>query len=82
MLAELYMAMPSLAACGFKASFSKHLVAMSFRKQTLPRVGGSTQGQDDVAKAVASVAPALGVDMQALRELVTSTHEALAQISR
>ena len=31
----------------------------------------------DVAKAVASVAPALGVDMQALRELVTSTHEAL-----
>ena len=36
----------------------------------------------DVAKAVASVAPALGVDMQALRELVTSTHEALAQISR
>ena len=82
LLAELYMAMPSLAACGFKASFSKHLVAMSFRKQTLPRVGGSTQGQDDVAKAVASVAPALGVDMQALRELVTSTHEALAQISR
>lgn len=82
LLAELYMAMPSLAACGFKASFSKHLVAMSFRKQTLPRVGGSTKGQDDVAKAVASVAPALGVDMQALRELVTSTHEALAQISR
>jgi hypothetical protein len=82
LLAELYMAMPSLAACGFKAAFVKHPFAISFRRQALPRMGGSAQGQDDAAEAVAAVAPALGVDMQALRELVTNAHEALTQISR
>ena len=45
-------------------------------------MSGSTGSQDDAAKAVAAVAPALGVDMEALRELVASTQEALAQISR
>jgi hypothetical protein len=82
LLDEIYVAMPSLAACGFKAAFVKHSLARNSRRQTLPRMGGSTKGQDDAAKAVAAVAPALGVDMQALRELVTSTHEALTQISR
>jgi len=82
LLDEIYVAMPSLAACGFKAAFVKHSLATSSSRQTLPRMGGSTQGQDDAAKAVAAVAPALGVDMQALRELVTSTHDALTQISR
>ena len=83
LLEEIHVAMPSLAACGFKAAFVKHNFARSSRTQTLPRMGaGSTRGQDDAAKAVAAVAPALGVDMEALRELVTSTHEALTQISR
>ena len=45
-------------------------------------MSGSTRGQDDAAKAVAAVAPALGVDMEALRELVASTQEDLTQISR
>lgn len=82
LLDEIYVAMPSLAACGFKAAFVKHSLTKSSSRQTLPRMGGSTQSQDDAAKAVAAVAPALGVDMQALRELVTSTHDALTQISR
>ena len=82
LLDEIHVAMPSLAACGFKAAFVKHSVKINTKKQTLPRMSGSTGSQDDAAKAVAAVAPALGVDMEALRELVASTQEALAQISR
>ena len=82
LLDEIYVAMPSLAACGFKAAFVKHSAKINTKKQTLPRMSGSTGSQDDAAKAVAAVAPALGVDMEALRELVASTQEALAQISR
>lgn len=82
LLDEIHVAMPSLAACGFKAAFVKHSAKINTKKQTLPRMSGSTGSQDDAAKAVAAVAPALGVDMEALRELVASTQEALAQISR
>ena len=82
LLDEIHVAMPSLAACGFKAAFLKHSAKINTKKQTLPRMSGSTGSQDDAAKAVAAVAPALGVDMEALRELVASTQEALAQISR
>ena len=82
LLDEIHVAMPSLAACGFKAAFVKHSVEISSKRQTLPRMSGSTGSQDDAAKAVAAVAPALGVDMEALRELVASTQEALTQISR
>ena len=82
LLDEIHVAMPSLAACGFKAAFVKHSAKINTKKQTLPRMSGSTGSQDDAAKAVAAVAPALGVDMGALRALVASTQEALAQISR
>ena len=82
LLDDIHVAMPSLAACGFKAAFVKHSAKINSKKQTLPRMSGSTGSQDDAAKAVAAVAPALGVDMEALRELVASTQEALAQISR
>ena len=82
LLDEIHVAMPSLAACGFKAAFVKHSAKINTKKQTFPRMSGSTGSQDDAAKAVAAVAPALGVDMEALRELVASTQEALAQISR
>ena len=82
LLDEIHVAMPSLAACGFKAAFVKHSAKINTKKQTLPRMSGSTGSQDDAAKAVAAVAPALGVDMEALRALVASTQEALAQISR
>ena len=82
LLDEIHVAMPSLAACGFKAAFVKHSAKINTKKQTLLRMSGSTGSQDDAAKAVAAVAPALGVDMEALRELVASTQEALAQISR
>ena len=82
LLDDIHVAMPSLAACGFKAAFVKHSAKINSKKQTLPRMSASTRSQDDAAKAVAAVAPALGVDMEALRELVASTQEALAQISR
>ena len=82
LLAELYVAMPSLAACGFKASFVKRPPAATLMKQASLRVGEGVRGRDATSAAVAAVAPALGVDTQALRALVSSTREALAQISR
>ena len=82
LLAELYVAMPSLAACGFKASFVKCPPAATLMKQASLRVGEGVRGRDATSAAVAAVAPALGVDTQALRALVPSTREALAQISR
>jgi len=78
LLAELQAAMPSLAACGFKASFAKqpaaNMVAMTRSGEAL-RVQG-----DATSVAVSAVAPALGFDVQKLHTLVTATREALAQI--
>merc|ERR1712039_882273 len=58
LLAELYVAMPSLAACGFKASLAKRPQATMLMQQR-------------VSSRVAAAAPSLGVDMQALHTLVT-----------
>jgi len=84
LLAELYAAMPSLAACGFKASFAKRTpTTMLVHHQGLSgRMGASAQGQGARSAAVAAVAPSVGVDMEALRGLVTKAREALAQISQ
>ena len=61
LLAELYAAMPSLAACGFRASFGKQLQATS----ALMRQASSSRR----AASAAAAAPTLGVDMQALQAL-------------
>ena len=83
LLAELYAAMPSLAACGFKASLLKQRASTNMLTRTnaffMSRV---TLGNDATSNALGAVAPALGLDMGALRTLVTSTRETLAQISR
>merc|ERR1711908_215661 len=80
LLAELYVAMPSLAACGFKASFGKHFPASMLRQQASTR--SATTARDASSVAVAAVAPAVGVDLQALRALVANARETLAQIAR
>ena len=82
LLAELYVALPSLAACGFKASFAKRPPATMLSSRVASRPAGGTQGQDATSVAVAAVAPAMGLDMQALRALVASTRDTLEQISR
>ena len=78
-LAELYVAMPSLAACGFKASFEKHAPALT--QQRTSHVYRDAQGEDASAVAVAAVAPAIGFDMAALQSLVSSTRDALTKVS-
>lgn len=80
LLAELYVAMPSLAACGFKASFAKRSPATMLTQQTSSGAARGAQGQDATSVAGAAVIPSVGVDMQALRALVTKVREALAQI--
>jgi len=81
LLAKLYVVMPSLAACGFKVSFEQHAPVTMLTTRFKLRVGVGRPGQDVTADAVAAVAPAIGVDMQALHALVTSTREALSRIS-
>ena len=84
LLAELYCrtlcVMPSLAACGFKASLLKQHASTNMLTRTnaifMSRVA---LGNDATSNALGAVAPALGLDMGALQTLVTSTRETLAQ---
>ena len=79
LLAELHVAMPSLAACGFKASLAKRARAMSVLQQSSE--AGLRGAADANSIAVAAMEPALGLNNQALRSLVTSVRETLAQIA-
>lgn len=81
LLAGLYAAMPSLATCGFQASLATELATTLLKSQSM-HMDRHMRRQDATSAAVAAVAPAMGVDMQALRELVMSTREALARVSR
>ena len=81
MLASLYVSMPSLAACGFKASFAKHSMALTQQRTSSSHAGRGTQGHDASAAAVAAVAPAIGLDMAALQELISSSRDALTKVS-
>ena len=81
-LSELYVAMPALAACGFKASFGKHPVEM-LTERVAAHIRQSTRASgDEASAAVAAIGPSIGVDMTALRSLVVSTRSALAEASR
>ena len=82
LLAELYVAMPALAACGFKASFGKRLPAIASTQQVSSRNAGNAKEQDAASLAVAAVAGSIGVDTQAMRTLVKTAREALAQIAQ
>jgi len=82
LLAKLYSAMPNLAACGFKASLAKaspaQLAAVARAGQ---QVTTTKKASDAVSVAVAAVGPAVGSDGAALRSLVQSVREALAQVA-
>jgi len=81
-LSELYVTMPTLAACGFKASFGKHPAEM-LAQSVAGRMRQSVRASGDAAStAVAAIGPSIGVDMEALRSLVVSTRSALAEASR
>jgi len=80
-LAELYVAMPSLAACGFKASFAKPSAALTQQRTSTSHADRDAQGLDASVVAVAAVAPAMGLDMAALQELVSNTRDALTKVS-
>ena len=83
LLATLYSAMPNLAACGFKAaSLAK---ASPVQLAAVARAGqqGTTskKASNAVSVAVAAVGPAVGSDGAALRSLVQSVREALAEVA-
>ena len=86
LLASLYAAMPTLAACGFVASSAAQLEQVSFAT-TAQSVGSfvkrrSRGAEDDALVAMASLAEAVGVDMRGLQELVAGAQELMAKISR
>jgi len=84
LLASLYAALPTLAACGFVASSAAQLQHVSFA--TTAQSAGmkkTSQGpQEDSVLAVASLAETLGVDMRGLQELVAGAEEVMKNISR
>ena len=77
LLAELYVAMPSLAACGFTSSFLTERVAT---ERAL--ADGTLRVHDDASAALALIAGAAGVDMQGLRTLIADARSAMKQVSR
>ena len=86
LLASLYAAMPTLAACGFVASSAAQLQHVSFATtaqsaRTLAKKE-SRGPEEDAVLAVASLAETLGVDMRGLQELVAGAQELMKNISR
>ena len=85
LLADLYVAMPSLASCGFVASlmgkYSKesklHLASTRGQRSSLEVKAGG-----DASTAMAAISEKLGVDMQALAALVSDAESTFAGISR
>ena len=78
LLADLYVAMPSISGCGFHASFDQHASALMKHGESSHSVG--MLDQDAASAAVAAIAPAIGVDMDAFKTLVASTRAALTQV--
>jgi len=86
LLEELRVIEPSLAACGFHVGFMKQRESFNISSEKEPpssfTSGGPQVHYDVAAKAVGAVAPALGLDMEALRQLLKQTREVLARMSR
>ena len=84
LLAELYTAMPTLAACRFVASFgavhSNHS-ALAAHQLGLKSSSGAAE-KDAVFVASAGIATKLGVDFDGLSALLSKTKSVLTQISR
>ena len=81
LLAELYTAMPSLAACRFVASFSKtHTNDSTLATHQLGLKSASQK--DAVFVASSGIAAQLGVDFDGLSSLFSKTKSVFTQISR
>ena len=81
LLADLYVAMPSLASCGFVASMAGKYSKASSRGLTRASFEMKSGG-DAAFTAMASIPKKLGLDMEALAALVTDAKSTLNQISR
>lgn len=78
LLAELYVAMPSLAACGFTSSFLTDHAAT----ERAFADGFSFRTRDDTSAALALVVGAAGVDTHGLRLLIADARSIMKQVSR
>merc|ERR1711966_103268 len=81
LLAELYIAMPSLAACDFKASLAKRMASADLRQHAAKSGHRGTREGDATSIAVATIGASMGVDLQATHALVTKAREAFAQVA-
>ena len=85
LLAKLYSAMPNLAACGFKASLAKASPAQLAAVARAGQQGTTSKKASDAVSVTvagaAAVGPAVGSDGAALRSLVQSVREALAEVA-
>jgi hypothetical protein len=79
LLADLYVAMPTLESCGFKASFAKHVAT---RNTAATSLGEFVHDQDASSVAVAAIAPSIGYDLSSTAALISNAREALARIPR
>lgn len=84
LLADLYVAMPSLASCGFVASmaakFANHSSLLSNTRGM--RFALRARVKDDASAAVAAIPRKLGVDSQALAAIISDAQNAFDGISR
>ena len=85
LLASLYSAAPTLAACGFDTSFAAQSPHMSFAHVAYPpaeSVGQKSWGEEgDSTVAVAAIANAIGLDLPGLQELLAGARKVISQIS-
>ena len=85
LLADLYVAMPSLASCGFVASMagkSSKASSLGLRSRGTRSSLAMKSGGDAASTAMASMSQKLGVDMEALAALVSDTESTFGQIPR
>ena len=81
LLADLYVAMPTLASCNFVSSMAaksrKHSSLLSNSRGLL-----QVKAADDASVAVAAISKKLGVDEQGLAALLSDARSALDAIPR
>ena len=85
LLADLYVAMPSLASCGFVASMAgkySKASSLALRSRDTRSSSEMKSGGDAASTALASISQKLGVDMEALAALVSDAQSTYSQIPR
>ena len=85
LLADLNVALPSLASCGFVASMAGKSLNASTRflaNSRGMRSNFKVKAKDDASKAVAAISQKLGVDAQGLAALLFDARSTIDGISR